>query len=308
MKNERSLILDIKDLQTFICVADNKSITIASQKLRVNQSTVTKRVSNLESLVNGVLFNRKSRPLLLTDFGEEVYFQCFLILKQLDLLTKTNKRDGNVNKDIKVAVSKMLVDDLLGSIIHEYGKINPHGGIDIVSGWGRSLIQQINDGEVDLAIIMAPSNINLLEENILFHEAVNLPLVVVSKKGEAHKYNSLEMCSKRGWVLHPEGCCIREGLIKTLYDNKLELHLNRETFGVELQLECIQNGDGLGVFPKKYFDNVLLEGKELDMVKLENFPLSLNVGIANTQNLDRHIMNSFIQILKKHYSNAHSIS
>lgn len=293
--------MDIRDLKTFIYVVDHQSITIASKKLGVNQSTVTKRIGHMEGAVKGVLFNRKTRPLQLTSLGKKVYLKSCFILKQLESLKNFHIENGEIiKKHIKIGIAQTFIDDILDYVIYKSQKLSPYYEIDIYSGWGCSLVQQVYEGEIDLAALMIPSNLGLTT-NISFFEVGTLPLVILAKKGDACKYYSLEMCSKRGWVLHPDGCCFREGLVKTLYERKLGFYINKELFGVELQLQSILDGDGLGLYPKSFFDQSTLDKKGLEIVELKDFSLSLQVGIVKAQHVGMDETNAFIEVVKNHY-------
>lgn len=293
--------MDIRDLKTFIYVVDHQSITVASEKLGVNQSTVTKRICNMEEIVKGLLFNRKTRPLQLTSLGKKVYLKSCFILKQLELLKSFHcEKNETIKKYIKIGIAETFIDDILDKVIHESKKLSPYYEIDIYSGWGCSLVQQVYEGELDLAALMIPSNLGLTT-NIAFFEVGTLPLVIVAKKGEAYKYNNLKMCSKRGWVLHPDGCCFRESLAQLLYDRKLGFYINKEIFGTQLQLQSILKGEGLGLYPKSFFDQFILEHEGLEVVELNDFYLSLQVGVIKSQHAGMNETNAFIEIVKNHY-------
>ncbi|EOR03798.1 LysR family transcriptional regulator [Acinetobacter sp. ANC 3926] len=293
--------MDIRDLKTFIYVADHQSITVASEKLGVNQSTVTKRIFNMEEIVKGVLFNRRTRPLQLTQLGKKVYFKSCFILRQLESLKNFHTESSEVfRKNIKIGIAQVLIDDLFDSVMSESKKINPYYDIDIYSGWGSSLIQQIHEGEIDLAVLMLPPNLSLAA-TVSFVEVGTLPLVIVARKGDAYKYNSLEKCSKRGWVLHPESCYFRESLAKLLYDRKLGFYINKEIYGVELQLQSILNGDGFGIYPKSLFDKFIVNNDGLEIIELKDFSISLSLGVVKSQHVGRDEADAFIEIVKNYY-------
>ncbi|UUM29211.1 LysR family transcriptional regulator [Acinetobacter colistiniresistens] len=293
--------MDIRDLKTFIYVVDHQSITIASKKLGVNQSTVTKRISNIEELVKGTLFNRKTRPLQLTSLGKKVYLKSCFILKQLESLQNfSSEGSSEVKKKIRIGITQTFIDDILDHVVYESKKLSSYYEIDIYSGWGCSLIQQVYEGELDLAALMIPSNLGLISD-IAFFELGTLPFVIVTRKGEACKYHNLEMCSKRGWILHPDGCCFRESLAQLLYDRKLGFYINKEIFGIELQLQSILRGEGLGLYPKSFFDSFVLQHDDLEIVELNDFSLSLQVGVIKSQQIGVDEANAFIEIVKNHY-------
>ena len=54
----------------FVAVAKEENITRASEKLNISQPAITKQIKNLESQLNMILFERKSKGLKLTIAGK----------------------------------------------------------------------------------------------------------------------------------------------------------------------------------------------------------------------------------------------
>jgi DNA-binding transcriptional LysR family regulator len=126
--------------------------------------------------------------------------------------------------------------------------------------------------------------------------------VIISKKGEACKLKSFEMCSKRGWVLHPQSCYFRESLEKLLSDRKLGFYINKELFGFDLQLKSILNGDGLGIYPKPFIDKFISENEGVEIVELDDFSLYLHIGVMRSKSTGANEFKWFTEIVKKYYS------
>ncbi|ENX12572.1 hypothetical protein F895_02948 [Acinetobacter sp. CIP 64.2] len=158
-------MLEIKDLETFVYAVENSSLTITSEQLGIDQSTVTKRINNIEQKLNGKLFNRKSRPLQLTQLGEKVYFKGRYILEQMQQLEHFHlQEEASFQEKIKIGIPVTLVDDLCEYVYKNYNNDHYLAEVEIQSGWGRSLIQQVAEDELALAIVMIPSNIHFANE------------------------------------------------------------------------------------------------------------------------------------------------
>ena len=94
-----------------------------------------------------------------------------------------------------------------------------------------------------------------------------MPLRVVAAKGSAGKRSyKLRDCYTRGWVLNPDGCGFRAGLQRALSEQGLSLSINLETFGTELQLGLVANGQGLGLVPEP----LLLASRHRDLLDIVN--------------------------------------
>lgn len=64
--------MDWNALQDFLTVAETGSLSAASRRLNVSQPTVGRRIEQLETSLNTVLFQRTPRGLLLTRSGENI--------------------------------------------------------------------------------------------------------------------------------------------------------------------------------------------------------------------------------------------
>jgi DNA-binding transcriptional LysR family regulator len=294
-------VLEIKDLETFVHVVENSSLTVTSEKLGIGQSTVTKRINNLEQKVKGRLFKRNSRPLQLTHLGEKVYFRGRYILEQIAQLESFHEHDDHsLQEPPQIGLPLTLMDDLAAYISDRYHADHYQNDINLHTGWGRSLIQQVIEKELRLAIVMIPSNLNL-PEHVHFLKVGTLPFVIVSTNHGVKEHFNIEECSQTGWVVHPEGCCFRESLTQSLRACNLDLYVNKEVFGIELQMSCIQNGEGLGVFPGPFFEKYAKLNSNLQILDIKDFSTDLRVGIVYTDIRYIDEVNYFAQIIEERY-------
>jgi DNA-binding transcriptional LysR family regulator len=65
--------LNLADVEAFIAVADMRSIAKASARLHLSQPAITRRLQNLEDQLGVKLFDRDSRPMVLTPEGQEAH-------------------------------------------------------------------------------------------------------------------------------------------------------------------------------------------------------------------------------------------
>ena len=71
-------------LTVFTRVAEHGGFTAAARKLGLSVSAVTKTIARLEDELGVQLFNRTTRQLSTTDFGQEFYERCLRILADLE--------------------------------------------------------------------------------------------------------------------------------------------------------------------------------------------------------------------------------
>ena len=76
--------ISLNALKFFYYVAEYGSVTLASQKLFVTQSAVSKQIKNLEDTLDLSLFNRVNKKLVLTANGNVLFSCCQQVFAKLD--------------------------------------------------------------------------------------------------------------------------------------------------------------------------------------------------------------------------------
>ena len=148
--------MNTEELKTFIYLSKVKNFTLAAEKLRVAQSTVTNRIGELEKEVGKRLFTRGSKTANLTEAGEIFlrYAERILELQdtsidEINALSSHSRKFsiGAINATYEVYV-KPLVDNCL--------KDNTITSIKVMLGHSLDLIQQLQDNMLDMVFSAVP--------------------------------------------------------------------------------------------------------------------------------------------------------
>ena len=148
--------MNTEELKTFIYLSKVKNFTLAAEKLRIAQSTVTNRISELEKEVGKKLFSRGSKTVTLTEAGEIFlrYAERILELQEtsmdeMNALSSHSRKFsiGAINATYEVYV-KPLVDECL--------KDNSVTSIKVMLGHSLDLIQQLQDNMLDMVFSAVP--------------------------------------------------------------------------------------------------------------------------------------------------------
>lgn len=116
-------------LIAFTNVAECNGFTAASRKLGVSTSAVTKMVARLEDELGIQLFNRTTRRLALTDYGQEFYERSVRILAELEdaeaMVREANATPrGIVRAVVPFSFGRVTLVPALTSFSEEYPDIN----------------------------------------------------------------------------------------------------------------------------------------------------------------------------------------
>jgi len=140
----------INELDTFVSIVDEGTISQAAEQLGVTVSAVSRALSRLEKKLNTALFRRTTRRLELTQEGEKYLARVRSILSDLedagDMMVK-NKQVPSGKLRIDAATPFML--HVIAPLIDKYSKAYPQIDIELVSN--ESLVDLL-EARTDVAV------------------------------------------------------------------------------------------------------------------------------------------------------------
>jgi DNA-binding transcriptional LysR family regulator len=148
--------MNIKQLESFICVVERGSFASAAEAQFTTQSTVSARIRELEKYFDVVLFDRSGHRAVLTPKGEEL-LPCARQLVQLSQqvtlqISDSGSFDGIVRIGAVGIFAKTQLPRLIGQIRSNYPRID----LRIHTYLAGVLLEKLRDGEIDIALVNAP--------------------------------------------------------------------------------------------------------------------------------------------------------
>ena len=242
--------MKIDDIDAFVEVIRCQSISHAAESLQLTQPAITRRVQNFEQALGVELFDRNTKPLKPTLIGTRVYEQCRVIQREMDALRELVATDAPPTGLLRLGVPQTIGDVVLLDALKHLRIEYPELRAQVATGWGSQLVGKIERGELDAAAALFPAG-KVFPDNVVGESIGKVELVVVCAKAQLPKRPcKLADVYQNGWILNPDGCGFRAGLQRTLSDQGLALRVNLETFGTELQLGLVADGQGLGLVPR----------------------------------------------------------
>lgn len=151
--------MDIRQLQYFAEVVEQKSFTKAAQALHVSQPSISKMMKSLEEELGVVLLDRSDRRMELTDAGKLVYHHAKKVLQVMDSMTSSIAEMRNVQRGrVKMGTMPTVGSFLLPNVIALFKKQYP--GIDIeMKECGAKLLEiQVEQGNIDVGLTVLPAD------------------------------------------------------------------------------------------------------------------------------------------------------
>ena len=127
-------MIDWDDVRYFLAVARGGSVRAAAERLRVNHSTVLRRIAQLEERLGAHMFEKLPSGYRLTDAGEEVLeFADQMEASSNQLETRVFGRDQSVRGLLRVTLAPTLATHLLLPDFADFARLHPEVEMEILS-------------------------------------------------------------------------------------------------------------------------------------------------------------------------------
>jgi DNA-binding transcriptional LysR family regulator len=145
----------LRQLQYFIAVAEQGSVTRAAQNLSISQSSITEAVKELETDLGVELFERHPRGLHITHNGHQFLRHATKILADVSDARRSfsqerEARGGKLNLGVTSLVAGYVLSDLLA----RYRRACPGVDVSAIEDNGSYLEHLLVGGELDVAVMV----------------------------------------------------------------------------------------------------------------------------------------------------------
>lgn len=265
--------MDLKNLKTFICVAELGGFTRAAEQLGFSQSTISFQIKQLEAELGVRLFERIHHTVNLTEQGREV----LRYAHRMDRLTEELANDLREEKEMTGHIRLAMADSLcalLERAFRDFWVRYPGISLKIITAGTEEMFRLLNRNEVDLVLtldnrIYDRAYVILREEKIGAHfvAAPDHPLA-----GQRHV--TIQEMAGQPFLLTERGMSYRRLMDEKLAACSLEVSPMLETGNVELICRLVEQGAGCSFLPDYATENAVAEGR-LARLAVDGFEIGI---------------------------------
>jgi DNA-binding transcriptional LysR family regulator len=151
-----------ESMKAFARVAETGSFSEAARQLRISKSVVTKRVVQLERLIDAQLFHRTTRSVRLTDAGSAYYGRVVPLLAEIeDMDSAIGGRKADARGDLRISSPTSFGVLHLGRALCDFQERHPRMNIEVILN--DRVVHPVAEG-FDIALQDAPAASSLLIE------------------------------------------------------------------------------------------------------------------------------------------------
>lgn len=281
--------------KVFYEVANAKSISKGAERLMISQPAVTQSIKTLEGELNGKLFVRTPKGVILTNEGEVLYN--YIKEGMTYFINGKNKFESLKNLDsgiINIGSTTTISENYLMPYLKEFSLKYPNVVINIKNDLTDNLIKELRNGNLDI-IIMAYSDNDIKDLNINY--LTDLNDIFVSSKEYNKVFDIVELL-KENILLQKLPSVTRTNFNEFLKNNNLECNIKMEVVSHNLLSKLAENDFGIALLTKEFISDKL--GEELFEIKTNLEIPKRTLGYAiKCDSYPSFSTNKFIEILKK---------
>lgn len=269
--------MDIRNIKTFVRVAELKSFTKVAQEFNYVQSTVTMQIKQLEKELGYPLFDRIGKKVSLTYLGERFLSYSYELLDVLGRASELDMDNEDISGILRIGVSESLLFGVISQILPKFKSRYKNLDVRIKTGHTPELLEELKQNGLDM--VYSSTNFNtdtdlkccyLRKENLIFicspeHKMADKKSVPI---GEVMKQEFL--------VTEREGICY--GRLRELAaHNDALFNPTIELDSVYVISDLVSRGVGIAFLP----EHAVL--KELDSGKLKKIDVDVSPQVYYSQ-------------------------
>ncbi|MGO7212300.1 LysR family transcriptional regulator [Rhizobium ruizarguesonis] len=255
----------LRQVQYFVAVAEQGSVTRAAQNLSISQSSVTEALKELETDLGVELFARHPRGLTITHNGHQFLRHATKILASVsDARTSFSGQQSALSGTLNIGVTSLVAGYVLSDLLARYRRACPGIEVSAIEDNGGYLEHLLVGGELDVAV-MVISNLRdrmALQAEILETSPYRLWLPMGHPLVSADIISVADIAREPLIMLTVDE--IEENTGKLLSALGARPHVAFRTRSVEAVRSLVATGAGVALLPDLVYRPWSLEGDRIE--------------------------------------------
>lgn len=272
----------LRQLQYFIAVAEEGTVSGAAQSLSISQSAVTDAIKELESDLGVRLFERHRRGLTITHKGHQFYRHANRILGDVQDARRSFAADEPAAppSQLSLGVTSLVAGYVLSDLLARFRRAYPGVKISAIEDNGDYLEHLLIGGELDVAV-MVISNLrdrNALQAEIFETSPYRLWLPLGHRLASAESIELGDIASEPLIMLTVDETEENTGKLLSALGTRLNVAFR--TRSVEAVRSLVATGAGIALLPDLVYRPWSLEGDRIESRDISGALPVVQVGMV----------------------------
>jgi LysR family hydrogen peroxide-inducible transcriptional activator len=239
-------MISIKQLHYALAVARRLHFKKAADDCFVSPSTLSNAITELESQIGFQIFERTNKKVLVTKLGEELLKKAIKIQLQIeDINMLGESQKAPLSSPMTIGIIPTIGPYLLPLILPKLKAKYPNLKLNLIENQSSYLIKKLNNGELDMAILALPYDL----QGLLAFKFWKEDFYHVSHKNRKYtNFIKAKEIDQSELMLLDDGNCLKNHVLKACkIDNKQNFSMEASNLSTLIQL--VANNMGTTLVP-----------------------------------------------------------
>ncbi|MGB8454115.1 MAG: LysR family transcriptional regulator [Anaerocolumna sp.] len=263
----------LKQLKTFIAVAETQKMSEAAKKLYLSQPTVSQIISDLEEEYEVILFKRYPKQLEITPMGKLFLERALNVITSYENLNQFMENSREI-RPLRVGVTLTIGDTMIGAIADGLRKNYPDIEASVFIENTRILEHRLVHNELDLALVEGIiSNDKIVTKPI---QKDYLQLICSTEHPFAKKEElRIEELRNQHFIMREAGSGTRDIFESLMTARHIPINIIWESYSATAIIDAVRRNFGIAVisarYLKNYYDTNRLHACPIKDITMERF-------------------------------------
>lgn len=259
----------LRQLQYLITVVKLRHFGHAAEQCFVTQSTLSAGIQDLENLLGIALLERTNRKVLPTAMGKEIAERAQHILSlSSDLVDLAQSEKQPFSGKIRMGLIPTISPFLLPKILPNFRKQLPNLELTLIEDQSEHLLDQLEAGTIDLAVLAFPFDTRKLSSQIFAQEMFWLALPS-NHPLTAQKSISPSQLPVNELLLLAEGHCLRQHALSACQLPASAQRSSLQGTSLYTLIEMVASGLGITLIPEMALNSEMVRHADICLLPLK---------------------------------------
>lgn len=242
--------MNLRDLKYLVAVAEHAHFGRAAKACFVSQPTLSMQLKKLEDTLGVTLIERSKKQVILTPTGLVIADKAKEILAQTNqLITLAKENRDPLGGELRLGAFPTLAPYLFPLIVPKINATLPNLKLLLIEEKTATLLQQLQDGKLDAALIALPVEERGIVATSVFSEAFLLAVPKAHALANKPSVSSQDI-QNQPILLLDEGHCLRDQALALCHRIGAKETDNFRATSLETLRQMVKSGVAVTLIPK----------------------------------------------------------
>lgn len=291
--------MEIRNLNTFLHVAELNSFTKAAELLGYTQSTVSFQIKQLETELDCLLFERINHTITLTERGNELLAYAQAVCRLTDEFKQDMSKESTPKGFIHVVTPDSVCEDMLSHNYRDFHKKYPDIALKFTAADTGDMFKMLDRNEADIVITL-DNHIYQKDYLIAKEQHEEMHFVTNPASRFAGKKNlSISDIKDEPFILTEKEMGYRRIFNRAIAKKNIDIMPALEVGRTDLITLLLEEGEGISYLPDFVTKEKVEEGK---LIYLDVTDIDIDIWKQMIYHKNKWISNpmkTFIEYVKK---------